>query len=219
MTTNYNEKLAQETSKVRDKVKRGMLPLIARCPALDKITVEYAVAQAEHYDNKRSEGVNMPIAYRNSDLLDRCADLVLHEELTWSHPDKMSIVEYPLVGERNEKSYRDKHTPKSELQFGDMRYLGKRKVAMDDEDSAAVYKRKIVRQNDPIIEQVDAHIDLYRAIDNAGLTDRQRQAIDLLYFGGMTQEEAAAEMGVSQPAIFKFERIALRKLNEYMTKV
>lgn len=211
----YNAKLAQETAVIRDKVRRGMLPLVARNPALDKATREYAEAQAAHFATLH----NPPIALRNSDALDDCADLVLHEELTWSHPDKMSIVEFPVMSDRNEQSNREKYTPHSDLQYGDRRFTGRRKTHFtDDYGAPQVRSSRVIDPRDPTIEAIDAHVDLYDALENAGLTERQREAINLVYFGDMTQSAAACVMGVSQPAVAKFERQALAKLREYMTK-
>src|SRR5699024_12161843 len=47
--------------------------------------------------------------FRNSDLMDELADVILHDDLTWSHPDKMTIVEYPLLSDsqQHERNLRD----------------------------------------------------------------------------------------------------------------
>src|SRR5699024_8455492 len=57
-----------------------------------------------------------------------------------------------------------------------------------------------------------SYLDLYNALDNAGLTDRQRQAIELVYFQGLTQADAGAEMGVSQQAVDIYLRNSYDKL-------
>lgn len=192
-----------------------MLPLVARCPALDKITVEYAVSQAEHF-----EGIsNPPIAYRNSALIDRCADLVLYEELTWSHADKMSIVEYPIMSDSQSEVRRNKYTPHSDLQYGDRRYMGRRKTHfMDDNGAPQVRNSRIAEPQDATIDRTVENIDLQRALSSAGLTDKQRQAIDLVYFGSMTQEEAARTIGIRQHTLSKHVDKALSRLREYLTK-
>ncbi|WP_306816995.1 sigma factor-like helix-turn-helix DNA-binding protein [Bacillus subtilis] len=41
-------------------------------------------------------------------------------------------------------------------------------------------------------------IDIHKAIELANLTDRQRQAIELVYFGELTQAEAGERMGIAQ---------------------
>src|SRR5699024_12657434 len=61
-----------------------------------------------------------------------------------------------------------------------------------------------------------AYIDLYNALENAGLTERQRQAIELGYFEGMTQEDAAKEMGVSKANINEYIRYGIIKISREM---
>lgn len=204
---------------IGDKVKRGMLPLVARNPALDKAVGEYALAQAEQYERDKAAGKNPPIPLRNRELLEQAANLVLHEELTWSHPDKMSIVKYPIMSERNEQSYYDKFTLHSDLQVQDKRYTGKRKVHFTDDNGAPqVRKSRLIDPYDAKIDKIDTLLDLQDALDNAGLTDRQREALDLVYFGDMTQEDAAAEMGLHKANVNAYISTALRKIREYMTK-
>ncbi|MFZ7945682.1 sigma factor-like helix-turn-helix DNA-binding protein [Neobacillus sp. 19] len=41
-------------------------------------------------------------------------------------------------------------------------------------------------------------VDLATAIERAGLTDRQRQALRLVYEEDLTQEEAGKRMGIAQ---------------------
>jgi len=222
--TNYNATLAQEYATIRSKVKRGMLPLVARCPAIEKAVGDYAVAHADYFDTALANGKNPPINYKDSDALDKYADLVMYEELTWSHPDKMSIVEYPIMSDDQEALRNGKYTPNSDLQYGDRRFTGRHKTHFTDDDgSLQVRNSRVVEPSDPTIEAVSDYVDLYDALANAGLSARQREAIDLVYFGnngdGMSQEDAAQAMGVSQPAIAKFQRVALSKLHEYMTKV
>lgn len=47
----------------------------------------------------------------------------------------------------------------------------------------------------------DILIDLHSAIESAGLTDRQAEAVALVYGLDVTQSTAAAVMGVSQQAV------------------
>jgi DNA-directed RNA polymerase specialized sigma24 family protein len=50
-------------------------------------------------------------------------------------------------------------------------------------------------------EAVVVLADLAEAVRLAGLTDRQRQAIELVYGEDLTQKEAGRRMGISQPAV------------------
>ena len=217
ITIDYNAKLAQDYETIKDKVKRGMLPLIVRNPAIDKSTSDYVLAQAEMYDTKRMGGKSAPIPYRDSDALDRFADLIMYEELKWSHPDKMTIVEYPVTSDRYEQSYFEKYTLHSDLQYGDRRYTGRRKTHFTDDNGAPqVRNSRVIDPRDPEIERIGDYIDLYDALENAGLTARQREAIDLVYFENMTQEDAAEEMGVSKSNVNEYLKFAYEKLKKFL---
>ena len=226
MTQDYNVMLADETAVMRDKVRRGMLPLVARNPALDRATKAYALAQATLYDDKRAQLVEqgrspntLPIPYRNNALLDRCADLVLYEELTWSHADKMSIVDYPIMSEDQEALRNEKYRPNSDIQYGDRRFAGRRKTHFtDDYGAPQVRSGRVIDTHDPSIDAVGDYMDLYHALAGAGLTDKQRQAIDLVCFEALSQEDARAVMGVSKATMSEHTSVALRKLRDYMTK-
>lgn len=227
MTIDYNEKLAQEYGTIRDKVKRGMLPLVARNPAIEKATKAYAEAQADYYHARRDEATEknrspdlVPIPYRDNNALDRFADLILHEELTWSHPDKMSIIAYPVMSGWQEAERSGRFFPNADLKYGDMRFKGKRKVASENKNGAVnVSSRRLFEKSEDGMGAVDDAIDVQEALNTVGLTERQRQAIDLIYFDKLTQGDAGVAMGVSQQAVAKFERAALTKLHDYMTKV
>lgn len=219
-TVDYNAKLAQDLSDIGGKVKRGMLPLEPRRAALDDATSRYALAQADHY---ASTPRAMPIALRNAKLLDRAADAMLYEDLRWSHPDKMSIVEFPIMSDRQAETRRAKQLPLAELEYGDMRGYGRRKVVADDEsdtdgDRAAVHKRRVIPPTDRHAGRVEIATDVRRALDGAGLTQRQRQAITLVYFERMTQEEAARVMGCRRWTVNEHLADALAKLYDFMTK-
>lgn len=219
LSADYNEKLAHDYEKIRNKIEQGMLPLIARIPAIDKAVSDYVLAQDEEFERKRSRGGFIPIQLRDGEALHNMSDLVLYEELKWCHADKMTIVEYPIMSEDQESLRSTKYTPHSDLQYGDRRYTGRRKTHFtDDYGAPQVRNSHIVNPYDPAIEAIGDCIDLYDALDNAGLSDRQREAINLIYFEDKTQSVAAVVMGVSQPAVAKFERIALEKLREYMNK-
>lgn len=213
----YNVKLAQDYETIREKVKRGMLPLIARNPAIDRATSEYVIAQAELFEAKRTLRESPPIPFRNSNALDRFADLVMYEELKWSHPDKMTIVDYPVMSDDQLAVRQDKYAPHSDLQYGDRRYLGRRKTHFtDDKGSPQVRNSRLVDPRDPTIEKSGDYIDLYDALENAGLTERQREAIDLVFFENMTQEGAAEVMGVKQPTVKEYQDAAILKLRKYL---
>ena len=229
-TTDYNAKLAQDYADIRAKVRGGMLPLVARIPAIDKAVSAYVEAQDAHYEELRRKAAEeggdaseaVPIQLRDATALHRMADLVLHEELTWSHPDKMSIVEYPVMSDRQTKSYYEGNTLKGDLKFGDLRFLGRRKTVVERKDgSHGVSFNRVLNEGNGDEDATDDRIDVQRAIDDAGLTDRQREAIELVYFGndgdGMTQEEAGEIMGVHRANVNEYIRHGLAKIRRNMT--
>ena len=55
-------------------------------------------------------------------------------------------------------------------------------------------------------------VDLETAIERAGLTDRQRQAIALVYFEDLSQVKAGERMGVRQDTVSKLVKSALSKI-------
>jgi len=212
----YVKKLRKDYEEIADKVERGMLPLVARIPAIEKAVSEYVLAQDEDFERKREKGGHVPIQYRDNYMLDKFAELVMYEELTWSHPDKMSIVEYPVMSERQEKERKGKQVLKSGLEFGDLRYLGKRKKVLDDDGMLSVRWSRVIKNTDDVVERSVTLMDLQNALKNAGLTDRQRQAIDLVFFENMTQEEAGEVMGVTKQAVNRYISFAINKLFNYM---
>lgn len=215
MRLNYNEELAQELAVLRDKTKRGMLPLVIRNPTLEGVTARY-VDGLESYMETRD---NPPIALRNADLLHKAADIVLYEELTWSHPDKMSILEYPVMSDFQTDVREEKFTHKADLKYGDLRFKGRRKVSLENKlEAFNVSSRRVFYASDDGMGDVDTAVIVRDALDNAGLTERQRQAITLVYFDNLTQEDARYEMGVSKATMSEHITIALRKLKRYLTK-
>ncbi|ASS64309.1 hypothetical protein CHN56_03878 [Bacillus velezensis] len=74
--------------------------------------------------------------------------------------------------------------------------------ALDDAEGVklllADYQKFVSRKRCGDYAAVEVLIDIHKAIELAGLTDRQRQAIELVYFGELTQTEAGERMGIAQ---------------------
>ncbi|ATC49830.1 hypothetical protein CLI97_00493 [Bacillus velezensis] len=60
------------------------------------------------------------------------------------------------------------------------------------------YQKFVSRKRCGDYAAVEVLIDIHKAIELAGLTVRQRQAIELVYFGELTQTEAGERMGIAQ---------------------
>src|SRR5690625_1894270 len=222
--TDYNAKLAQDYADIRAKVRGGMLPLVARIPAIEEAVGAYVLAQDAHYEELRrkaeEEGGDastaVPIQLRDATALHRMADLVLHEELTWSHPDKMSIVEYPVMSD-SQRIERFNEIPSEKVYYRKEDFVGTSSSIRDnndgDENDAKQYPI-YSPESDETFSELAAYIDVHKALDNADLTSRQREAIDLVYFEDMTQEQAAEVMGVTRQAISRYISFAIIKLRK-----
>lgn len=208
-THDYNEKLRQDYEEIKRKVERGMLPLVARLPAIDRAVIDYVRAQDEYFEGLH----NPPIQFRDSDALERMADLVLYEELKWSHPDKMSIVEYPLMSDTQEDRLMDKTRLHAVIEYKGRETNGRRTQSyIDDNGAQQVSRSRLPEPYDDILDDIDNQLVTDDLLNKAGLTERQRQAVDLVYFEGMTHEEAAEVMGVSRRAVGFFIDVSLSKL-------
>jgi RNA polymerase sigma factor (sigma-70 family) len=58
----------------------------------------------------------------------------------------------------------------------------------------------------------DLLIDLHTAIERAGLTERQRQALEFVYFEDLTQEEAGKRMEVTKKTVNRLIHVAETKI-------
>ena len=65
----------------------------------------------------------------------------------------------------------------------------------------AQYHAISARQFKGDYDAVCALVDLARAIDSAGLTERQAEALRLVYVEDLTQADAGERMGITQQAV------------------
>ncbi|MEK4559534.1 sigma factor-like helix-turn-helix DNA-binding protein [Bacillus sp. FSL K6-0036] len=78
----------------------------------------------------------------------------------------------------------------------------------------ADYQKFVSRKRCGDYDAATILIDIHKALDLANLTDRQRQAIELVYFGELTQAEAGERMGVGQDTISRHIDAAADKLTD-----
>jgi len=74
------------------------------------------------------------------------------------------------------------------------------------------YHALVERQYDGDYDAVILLVDLATAIEKAGLTERQREALTLVYFEDLSQVEAGERMGVRQDTVSKLVKSALAKI-------
>ena len=70
------------------------------------------------------------------------------------------------------------------------------------------------RQYDGDYDAVILLVDLERAIELAGLTERQREALRLVYYEDLTQADAGWEMGLARETIKTYADSAIKKIAE-----
>ena len=211
----YIAKIKKDYEEIADKVKRGMLPLVARIPVIDKAVRDYVEAQDAHFESMREEGGHVPIQYRDSHMLDQFAELIMYEELTWSHPDKMSIVEYPIMSDWQAKERRDKTSFPGEITHDDRQFNGRRKgYSVGKSGEINVTNHRMPNLEDSGIEALEGEITVAELLEGAKLTDRQRQAIELVHFEDMTQEQAAKVMGVKRATVETLLRRSIKYLRQ-----
>jgi DNA-directed RNA polymerase specialized sigma24 family protein len=90
------------------------------------------------------------------------------------------------------------------------------RYALDNAEGVRIllsdYHALINRQYQGDYAAVDILTDLATAIARAGLTDRQRQAIALVYGNDLTQEEAGKRLNIRREAIKRHIKIAETKI-------
>ena len=62
-------------------------------------------------------------------------------------------------------------------------------------------------------------LDLDSSIENAGLTDRQRQVIDLIFEQDLTQVDAAKRLGISQQGVADHLKNAITNIAKYNARI
>jgi len=216
----YVEQLQADYTRIRTATRAGTITREERFAQIDEAVGRYALAHADAYAVLKEKGGVIPINYKNDRMLDAFADLALYEDLTWDHADKMSVIEFPIMSERQARRRAAKTSMPGEIEHKGRQNNGRRSLVYSDKtDTIRSTKPRMQSADESGIDGLTANIDLNNALDGAGLTDRQRQALDLVYFDGLTQEVAATEMGVSRQAVDLYARNAIDKLRAQMTKV
>jgi len=154
-------------------------------------------------------------------VLTRLAWYVVFDEMTDSHPDKMTREEYPIMTE-TQRLRRFNEIPSKSVYFNGRDFSGNVKTCekKGTDDSGRMNRRPIYHSSsDEKEKERDTRIDVLSLIDKVKLTDRQKEAVGLVYFNGLTQSEAAKKMGISQPNVSSYIDYALKKDEKYTTLI
>lgn len=216
----YNAELYEGTGVLYDKVKSESISYNDRIDEVDRLSSDYVLSRDLHYEVLFDNAVNggystglVPIAYRDTDALDRLANIVLYDDLKWSHPDKMSIVEYPHMSQGQESTRRTRTSLIADVFFGDRRFRGRRTISSVDPNSVPIDSSPRMGETfDKDIEAVSDKIIIEQAFTEAGLTKLQKQAVLLFHVEGFTQTEISKDLNVRPEVISRRIRAALAKL-------
>lgn len=212
----YNEKLTIEYDRILGQVKNGKLPIKERVTVIEKVVSEYALVHAEAYDRSNKSIIN----FKDGHILDKFADLIIYEDLKWSHPDKMTLIDYPFTSESQEEERRNRYCLVPDVIFGDRRSNGKRTSSHTDEDgNVTSSKSQITLPYDESYNKADVKIIVRDALSNAGLTHKQKVAIYLVFYKRMTQEDVADVLCISRQASGRLIKRGLSDLRKYLTRI
>ena len=159
-------------------------------------------AITEHY--YKTYGRRAPRA-----ILSRLATYLLLDTLADPHPDKMARDEYPVMSYSQTGRYFARNGTLAPEPYTQESVMGRKSSA---KEWGSGNSDTLLFADDPMLSSVIEKADLHTLLDNAKLTDRQRQAIDLVYFEDMTQEQAASVMGVTRQAVDLYARNAINKI-------
>ena len=149
-------------------------------------------------------------------VLSRLGTYILLDYYSNSNPHKVSTEDYPTLSDNQVKRRENREKPLSKV------YTGVNDVTIGRKKGVDGVKRRLfdfmTPERDSSLIPTE-HLSLYMAIDVANLTDRQRQAIDLVYYDGLTQEAASDVMGVSRRTLRSTVDDALAKISRKLKKI
>ncbi len=177
--------------------------------------IDTSNALIEHYIERH--GKRPPAS-----VLSRLATYILLDTLTDSHPDKMAREEYPILSKSQRKRREKTFIPYDELPYGDVRFLGKRKVnssmltddGVDKDDTPFVSQIRLIPQRYSEADEVVDRLNVRYVIDNAGLTERECQVVDIFLETGANQDEIATKLNISQARVSQLINAAIDKISE-----
>lgn len=148
-------------------------------------------------------------------VLTRLAWYIVFDEMTDAHPDKMTREEYPILSDWQASERRESQFSISDIEFGDRRGNGRRKSHfVRDDGYIGVSNNKMPETESLEIDNSLNEMDVIKMLDGAKLTGRQRRAIDLVFFKGMTQVQAGEVMNINKSNVNEYIKHGLLKIKK-----
>ena len=181
----------------------------ADAPITTNERIEHADTLIERYIE--ANGIRPP-----DSVLSRLGTYILLDYYSNSNPHKVSTEDYPTLSDNQVKRRENREKPLSKV------YTGVNDVTIGRKKGVDGVKRRLfdfmTPERDSSLIPTE-HLSLYMAIDVANLTDRQRQAIDLIYYDGLTQEAASDVMDVSRRTLRSTVDGALAKISRKLRRI
>lgn len=206
MTKVYDFIIGKHTEQAHDCVNTLIDEAYKRKAGDNPTTAHERVSKAEELTEAHYAQVGQKPA---ESVLSRLAWYIVFDEMTNNHPDKITREEYPIMNESQRK--RRKEIPSKNVYFRKGDYVGARSVYEKSDKHGTGFVKKYPIYSE-ISDNRDTGIDVLRLLDNAGLTERQREAIELVFFEDLTQEQAGKRLGVSKQAINLYLSISYEKI-------
>ena len=144
-----------------------------------------------------------------SAVLSRLAWYLVFDEMTDSHPDKMTREELPIMSGGQTARYFEKAKIKPAVEAREDALVGRHKRAFVTDDGANwVTSSPLVIPSDGEMDAVE-----WRAFLESILSAREYAIVQRYYGDGVTQGEIAAEMGVSRQRVGVVMRSAFDKIS------
>src|SRR5699024_5960177 len=138
------------------------------------------------------------------------------DKLTNDFPDKVFRGDYTNLSYTQIRRRR-REIPSENVYF-DKSDFGGMRTGYEKDDSKDSGDAKYYPVYSPIVDEddvrIEASMEVKSILNKANLTHRQRQAIELIYFRDLTQEQAAKVMGVRKHTINEHLALGLRNLRE-----
>ena len=144
-----------------------------------------------------------------SAVLSRLAWYLVFDEMTDSHPDKMTREELPIMSGGQTARYFEKAKIKPAVEAREDALVGRHKRAFVTDDGANWVT------SSPMVIPSDGEMDAaeWRAFLESILSAREYAIVQRYYGDGATQGEIAAEMGVSRQRVGVIMRSAFDKIS------